>query len=248
MSAAAQSRDVCLPDVILGLGRAQDAVELVELFSRYLEEISLGPFVLAEVRCASTDWQKNLILGTVSEKYLEEYFATRSLFDSPIFRTAQYTCEPTSLAKVYDQQLLSRRGYKIYQRARKFGLQDGYCFPLKGRDCRPTLMLIAGDFTPVDARAIMVMEMVVLAFYRRACALFPETKLASKRQKGGLSDRERETLSWVAQGKTDWETAQLLEISERTVHYHIENAKKKMKVSTRLQAVVEAIRTLEILL
>jgi LuxR family transcriptional regulator, quorum-sensing system regulator BjaR1 len=248
MSAATQSHDACLPDIILEIGRAPDADKLVALFRDYLDEMSLGPFALAEISSAGDDWRDNLILGTVPDTYLKEYFATRSLFDSPIFRTAQYACEPTPLSQVYNQDQLNRRGHIIYQRASKYGLQEGYCFPLKGRDCRPTLMLIAGDFRPLPPQALMILEMVILAFYRRACDLSPGSALQSIRPDGGLSDRERETLSWVAQGKTDWEIAQLLEISERTVHYHIENAKKKMMVPTRLQAVVEAIRNLEILI
>ncbi len=248
MSAAAKPCETCLPGVISDFSAATNAAELVEFFRLYLDDMALGPFALAEVRSAAPQWRDNLIIGTVPDAYLNEYFAAMSLFDSPIFRAAQYVCKPTPLSDVYDANRLSPRGQKIYQRAGKFGLTHGYCFPLKGRDCRPTLMLIAGDFESVDADALMVLEMVVLAFYRRACALFPEPDLLEKRQEGGLSDRERETLSWVAKGKTDWETAQLLGIAERTVHYHIENAKKKMGVPTRLQAVVEAIRTLEILL
>lgn len=248
MSAAAKHIDTSLPEIVLDLSGAHNAPALIELFRVYLDTMALGPFALVELRSSSPNWRENLILGTVPDAYLDEYFAAKSLFDSPIFRTAQYACEPTPLSQVYDQKQLSRRGHIIYQRASKYGLQEGYCFPLKGRDCRPTLMLIAGDFQNIDANMRMVMELAVLAFYRRACALFPESHLVFKYQGSRLSDRERETLIWVAKGKTDWEIAQLLEISERTVHYHIENAKKKMMVPTRLQAVVEAIRSMEILI
>ncbi|MDQ7019577.1 MAG: LuxR C-terminal-related transcriptional regulator [Robiginitomaculum sp.] len=248
MSAATQRHDDCLPEIILEIGRAPDTKTLVALFRHYLDENSLGPFTLAEICSAGEDWRKNLILGTIPNAYLEEYFATNSFFDSPTFRATQYSCKPVSFDKIFDIALLSRRGHKIYNRAKRAGFEHGYCFPLKGRSCRPTMMYISGDFKNIDAQALMLMEMVILAFYRRACDLFPGSELQGIRHNGGLSDRERETLSWVAQGKTDWEIAQLLEISERTVHYHIENAKKKMMVPTRLQAVVEAIRNLEILI
>lgn len=247
MSAAARPSDICLPDVVLDIRRAPDTETLVALFHTYINTYNLGPFVLAEIRYAGKNWRDNLILGTISEAYQKEYFQTKSLFDSPTFRTAQYACKPTSLAEIFDRNKLSRRGMKIYERARKNGLGQGYCFPLKGRSCRPTLMYIAGDFTTVDDDALMMMELVILAFYRRACALVDACKPQDMPNGSDLSDRERETLSWVAQGKTDWEIAQLLGISERTVHYHIENAKKKMGVPTRLQAVVQAVRKLEIL-
>jgi DNA-binding CsgD family transcriptional regulator len=248
MQSAVKGQDNCLPAIIFDLANAQDAPELVERFRTFIHPAGLGPFALAEIRSANTQWRENLILGTIPDSYFNEYFATKSLFDSPIFQTAQYACQPTPLSEVYNLDRLNRRGHKILQRASKYGLQDGYCFPLKGRDCRPTLMLIVGDFSAVEASALVILEMAVLAYYRRACALFPESTELGSHPQGELSDRERETLTWVAKGKTDWEIAQLLEISERTVHYHIENAKKKMMVPTRLQAVVEAIRTLEILI
>lgn len=247
MNVAAKCCDTCPPDIIRAIRGAPDADTLVELFRSYIEKYALGLFILAEIRYAGENWRDNLILGTVSEDYQKEYFETKSLFDSPTFRAAQYSCKPTSLKEIFDKNKLNRRGMKIFERAKKTGLGVGYCFPLKGRSCRPTLMYVAGDFKTVDDDALIMMELVVLALYRRACAILEKNKPQEMPQGSGLSERERETLSWVAQGKTDWEIAQLLAISERTVHYHIENAKKKMGVPTRLQAVVQAVRKLEIL-
>ncbi len=248
MSAAATSRDACLPDIVLELVHAPSNDALVATFRQYLDEMVLGPFAIAEIRHVSNDWRENLILGTVPDAFLEEYFASKSLFVSPLFRTAQLACKPMPLEKVYHEKLLSPRGRKVFIQIQKFGMNHGYCYPLKGRNNRPTLMLIAGDFKKINATERLILEMAVLTFYRRACVLNPESTTSYPNPQRILSDREREALSWVAKGKTDWEIAQLLEISERTVHYHIENAKKKMKVSTRLQAVVEAIRTLQILI
>jgi len=59
----------------------------------------------------------------------------------------------------------------------------------------------------------------------------------------GLSPREREVLGWLAQGKSNWEIARILGVRERTVKYHIGNIKEKLGVSTRIQAVVEAIQS-----
>lgn len=60
------------------------------------------------------------------------------------------------------------------------------------------------------------------------------------RQPVKLTPRERECLQWVAAGKTDWEIAGILSLSERTVHNHIESAKTKLEASSRVQAVVKA--------
>lgn len=56
-----------------------------------------------------------------------------------------------------------------------------------------------------------------------------------------LSTRERDVLSWTADGKTAWETSQILGISESTVAFHMKNAMTKLNCQTKVQAVAKAI-------
>ena len=56
-----------------------------------------------------------------------------------------------------------------------------------------------------------------------------------------LNDREIETLTWVARGKTSLEIAQILNLSKRTVDFHIDNARNKLGVSTRTEAAIKAV-------
>jgi DNA-binding CsgD family transcriptional regulator len=58
-----------------------------------------------------------------------------------------------------------------------------------------------------------------------------------------VTARESEILGWVAAGKSDWAIGQILQISDKTVNFHVENAKRKLGVGTRIQAVVAAMRT-----
>src|SRR3974390_1484918 len=55
-----------------------------------------------------------------------------------------------------------------------------------------------------------------------------------------LIDREVETLTWVARGKTSTEIAQILSLPKRTVDFHIDNARAKLGAATRTEAVVKA--------
>ncbi len=56
-----------------------------------------------------------------------------------------------------------------------------------------------------------------------------------------LTRRERETLAWIAAGKSYWETAVILGISERTIRHFMANARQKLDVVNNAQAVAEAI-------
>lgn len=59
----------------------------------------------------------------------------------------------------------------------------------------------------------------------------------------GLSPRECEVLHWCAQGKTSWEIARILEISERTVNYHLYQAAEKLGTRGRRATCVRALLT-----
>jgi DNA-binding NarL/FixJ family response regulator len=56
-----------------------------------------------------------------------------------------------------------------------------------------------------------------------------------------LNDREIETLTRVARGKTSAEIAQELGLVKRTVDFHIDNARMKLGASTRTAAVSKAV-------
>ena len=55
-----------------------------------------------------------------------------------------------------------------------------------------------------------------------------------------LSDREREALAWAARGKTFVEVAEIMRISRRTVEFHLDNARNKLGVGSRIEAAVKA--------
>jgi DNA-binding response OmpR family regulator len=56
----------------------------------------------------------------------------------------------------------------------------------------------------------------------------------------GLREREVETLTWAARGKTFAEIGEILGLSRRTVEFHLDNARRKLGVATRTQALIKA--------
>jgi len=64
------------------------------------------------------------------------------------------------------------------------------------------------------------------------------TKLLPKPAK--LNDREIEALTLVARGKTSAEIARKLRWSKRTVDFHVDNARTKLRAATRTEAVIKA--------
>jgi DNA-binding NarL/FixJ family response regulator len=57
-----------------------------------------------------------------------------------------------------------------------------------------------------------------------------------------LTTREVEILKCLAQGNTDREIANLLRLSERTIHHHVEHILVKLRAKNRTHAVVKGLQ------
>lgn len=75
--------------------------------------------------------------------------------------------------------------------------------------------------------------------YASFCRLSTTTELVAG--KNPLTKREIEILRWTADGKAVYEIAALLNITERTVGFHIENVLKKLGVVNKTAATVQAV-------
>jgi len=76
-----------------------------------------------------------------------------------------------------------------------------------------------------------------------AAALLAEDVPAPSQGRGGsLTDREREVLSHLADGRSNREIARALHLSEKTVKTHVSNILMKLDVADRTQAALWAVR------
>lgn len=75
-------------------------------------------------------------------------------------------------------------------------------------------------------------------------ACLSRLSLSIRNTENNLTKKEMEIMSWVTRGKTSHEIGRILEITERTVKFHLSNVYLKLGVSNRAQAAV-AINKLE---
>jgi LuxR family quorum-sensing transcriptional regulator LasR len=56
-----------------------------------------------------------------------------------------------------------------------------------------------------------------------------------------LSPRQREVLTWSAEGKTTWETSVIIQCTEATVNYHLRQVIRKLEATNKTHAVSRAL-------
>ncbi|MEW6104593.1 MAG: LuxR C-terminal-related transcriptional regulator [bacterium] len=98
-----------------------------------------------------------------------------------------------------------------------------------------TLFSIAGESIEHNKRTEAIFQHIVPHFHQ---AFIPA--ISEKQKKGILSQREKEVINWVKEGKTSWEISKILNISERTVNFHLSNIMQKLDAVNRTQAVAVA--------
>jgi DNA-binding CsgD family transcriptional regulator len=129
----------------------------------------------------------------------------------------------------------------IFTEAKSFGLAKGLSVPLHGLGCLFGIMsYAASDPKHPIVESTIHAEAVLLATYVHQAASLLINRGASEKIRP-LTPRERECLKWAAEGKSGWEIAHVLKISERTTVFHLMNACQKLGVMNRQQAVAKAL-------
>ncbi len=129
-------------------------------------------------------------------------------------------------------------------------LLDGLAVPIHGLNGELTAIGIAGSSGHADTHRDVISKIKVMSIQFHEAYMEKESqltelerlKLAEHRQKIQLTDREREILLWMSEGKSDFIISEILEISHATVRFHVNNIFRKLGVNERILAVVVAIR------
>ncbi|MDP1658764.1 MAG: LuxR family transcriptional regulator [Methylotenera sp.] len=125
--------------------------------------------------------------------------------------------------------------------AAEYGLRDGVTMPVHSPQGELGILSLSLDAPPERARAITETALPIIQLLathlhqavRRLGSLSQEVD-------ANLTMRERECLTWAADGKTSNEIAQLLGISDNTVNFHLNNAMQKLDVVSRQHAIGKA--------
>jgi LuxR family transcriptional regulator, quorum-sensing system regulator CciR len=238
-----------------------DVQEFVRQANRLTEESELRTLLEGMVRGLGFDYfalvhQVNIYETKGDVVYIYDFpeawadmIDRRGYFsDDPVLAACQKTGVPFRWSDVPNIVNLSDRQLEIFDAAKSAGLGGGFTVPIHipgevigtcsfsmrtGRGI-PELSLPAahyvGSFAFEAARRVVQLR----AGKRKGRARVP-------RERPQLTRRQLDCVVLAGRGKSDRDVAQILGISDQTVHQHIEDAKRKYDVATRMQLVVRAL-------
>lgn len=135
-------------------------------------------------------------------------------------------------------------GYRNFLKfVRTYGMDDGLTIPIHRPGTYCGVVVLGGERPDISQESIILSQLLAIYGHDRALDIFMQDReVDTPREKPiTLTPRERECIRWVSEGKSDWEISEIVGISQSTVHFHVENAKKKLNVRTRVQVVVQAM-------
>jgi DNA-binding CsgD family transcriptional regulator len=175
-----------------------------------------------------------LIFATHSKAAVEDFDRRRPFVHHPFTQRARVSERPFLLSTM--RKALGPATEERWQSLLPVSVRnsDGIIVPVHDHGQLAWIGAFAGPRADLSPAAQAVMGAAVHAGY----SLFRQL-LEAKAPQSPLSPREAECLHWIAEGKTDAEAGKILDISARTVRFHMNNAKRKLGVTSRIQAVTK---------
>ena len=179
------------------------------------------------------------LFGQVNDGWTAHYLARGYAQFDPAVRNLFETRKPFTWREAADRHR-SPEGERLMSEVAEFtGASEALVVPIHDQRGETAAVILSGaglDFDP-EVRPILHLASVYFSSVGRDLIEAPDPTRDCP-----LTERQLECLKWVMDGKSDWEIGEILSISERTAHNHVEAAKRLLEVGTRTQAVVQAWR------
>jgi LuxR family transcriptional activator of bioluminescence operon len=155
-------------------------------------------------------------------------------------------CAKTSIPIIWKNEIYKgRKEARVRSEAKDCGLVSGVSFPVHGSRGETAMLSLSTSRESREAQediiAMMGKAQLLTCYLHEAVQRIVLSKGPIPLKKINLTDREKECLLWAAEGKTGWEIANIIRISERTVTFHLQNAVQKLGVVNRQQAISRAL-------
>jgi LuxR family quorum sensing-dependent transcriptional regulator len=172
--------------------------------------------------------------------WLEFYERTRAFQHDILPIEARRRLSPFWYSEVVPQLKLIGKQKELYDAGVAYGWKEVLGVPIHGPGSLQGLVTMAArnelKFSVADCAVLEAMARAVWERCRTA-----EGFGMSDPAPVQLSPRETECLQWAAAGKSDADIAVLVGIQPATAHFHIEQAKKRLGVRTRVEAVAVGV-------
>ena len=179
-------------------------------------------------------------IGNFPEELRKVYMVDAICNTDPSYLAALHQNSPLKWRNMFLQSKTQAQK-DFVGKLRQWKIVDGISIPIHGPNgCIAILMFASTKILGKSAEDSDSLSLIAVAVMQRLKRIIAYRLLPNKSDIY-LTLREAECLSWVLDGKTNWEIGVLVGISARTVQFHIANCARKFGVHNRIQAAIKAL-------
>jgi LuxR family quorum sensing-dependent transcriptional regulator len=156
----------------------------------------------------------------------------------PVVRKCRRSVNPFEWSEAPYDADLEPGAAEVMNRASDFRMSRGFIVPIHGLTGYEAAVSLGGVHLDLNSRSKPALHLMAMYGFERIRRLLEPTPGPSAL----LTPREREVMSWAAQGKSAWEIGEILHIRQRTAEEHLATTARKLGAVNRTHAVALAIR------
>ncbi|MGI9296821.1 MAG: autoinducer binding domain-containing protein [Gammaproteobacteria bacterium] len=219
--------------------------DIRQIIVEYCEDMEFEHFVIAAILPLNSFSKPQLVhIGAFPPEWFTRYQTSGYLEIDPIVSYAVKYLAPrtwTDAWRIASNPEQFQNEEILFREAAEYGLASGIIVPTRS-DHGPGITSFATQKQNphTDKQLIAAIpHSTVLATYAHEAMrrVFATTEIPL----ADLTQREKETLTWAAEGKTAPEIGLILNVSDRTASFHLNNATRKLRASNRIQACARAV-------
>jgi DNA-binding CsgD family transcriptional regulator len=223
-------------DFIDDLDACATLPELVRKFQALIETFGMACFAVGDATTPQLRRVDRFWASTYPDEWARMWIEKDYISVDPVIY--QLFMQPTPFRWSDLRRRQTGTGAMVMDAARDFRLNDGLSIGAHALRGGMVGLTMAGERLELDRQEEMLLHMACIYFEAKLQHLLA---IALPSDCEALTQRERDCLSWVAVGKTDWEIAKILGIAEMTAKEHVRKATHKLNATTRAQAVAVAL-------
>jgi DNA-binding CsgD family transcriptional regulator len=210
---------------------------LDDLFAETLQPFGVDRFDCVRMVANSETEQAGFLSNRGLADWNQYFFDQKYHENDPCVAATETFHGPYTWTQV-KARVPDREADAVWSDARAGGMREGLIVPVAPRRLSSPIVRLITPEASIDPAMIPLLQSIS-AIYAVSVQTFTSRKPpapAERTQNVSLTEREVECLYWCARGKSNPEIGTILSISRHTVNSHVESAKRKLGVATRVQA------------
>lgn len=225
-------------EAISDIMSAETVEGIIDCFRRFIKPFHIDTFTSGEI---DTAVRRRVVFHAMEwpERWRDYYFQSGLLEHDPLIEALPLMKTAFTWDELRARRALSVAGTEALNKVASEGWVDGLVIPLHRSGTHYGLISLVAlnhHISPVEKKHL---EAVCLVFHERLRRMVP--KEGFRVPPAGLTPRELECMTLIADGLSDIKAGVQLGIKASTVHEHAERAKMKLQARNRAELVALAV-------